>query len=82
MSKYKVIANLKCIQCNNEMIEDDEDYNFKGNYDVYLNCPFCKMGARAEVRFGKLYLVNYYNEAGFDETIKYNTSNLDGSEFD
>lgn len=82
MSKYKVIGNLKCIQCNNEMIEDDEDYNFKGNYDVYLTCEHCHTGARAEVRYGKLQSVNYYNEDGLDKTIKFNTSNLDGSEFD
>ena len=25
---------------------------------------------------------NYYNEDGLDKTIKFNTSNLDGSEFD
>ena len=24
MSKYKVIGNLKCIQCNNEMIEEQK----------------------------------------------------------
>ena len=82
MNKYKVIGNLKCIKCNNEMIEDDEDYNFKGNYDVYLTCEHCHTSARAEVRYGKLQLVNYYNEDGLDKTIKFNTSNLDGSEFD
>ena len=82
MSKYKEIGNLKCIQCNNEMIDDDRDYNFKGNYDAYLICEYCHTGARAEVRYGKLQLVNYYNEDGLDKTIKFNTSNLDGSEFD
>ena len=54
MSKYKVIGNLKCIKCNNEKIEDDKDYNFKGNYDVYLTCEHCNTGERDEVRYGKL----------------------------
>ena len=30
MSCFK---NIKCIQCNSEMVEDDTDYNFEGNYD-------------------------------------------------
>ena len=82
MMKHVVIGNLKCIQCNSDMIEDDQDYNFKGNYDVYLYCENCHTCATAEVRFGKLSSVNYHNEDGLDKTIKYNTSNLDGSEFD
>lgn len=81
MSNYKVIGNLKCIQCNNDMIEDDTDYNFKGNYDVYLVCEHCNTSAKAKVRYGKLQSVNYHNEDGLDKTIKYNTSNLDGNEF-
>lgn len=83
MSKYKVIDNLKCIQCNSNMIEDDEEYYFKGKTDIYLICEKCHTGALAEIRFGKLSKVNYYNEDGsIDKTITYNTSNLDGSEFD
>ena len=82
MMKHKVIGNLKCIQCNSDMVEDDQDYNFKGNYDVYLGCEKCNTSAQVKVRFGKIQSVNYYNEDGLDKTIKYNTSNLDGSEFD
>lgn len=79
MSCFK---NIKCIQCNSEMVEDDTDYNFKGNYDVYLYCENCDINAIAKVRYGKLQTVNYYNEAGLDKTVKYNVSNLDGSEFE
>lgn len=82
MGKYKVIGNLKCIQCNSDMVEDDEDCYFKGKSDIYLTCEKCHTGALAEIRFGKLSKVNYYNEDGLDKTIKFNTSNLDGSEFD
>ena len=80
--RHTAIGNLRCIRCDGAMIEDDEEYNFKGNYDVYMFCELCGTSARAEVRYGKLQLVNYYNEAGLDKTIKFNTSNLDGSEFD
>lgn len=72
---------IKCCQCNNEMIVDDEDYRFNGNRDVYLICEKCNMAALAKIRFGKLFEVNYYNEEGFDKTIKYNVSNLNGDEF-
>lgn len=75
------VSGVNCCKCNIDMTVDDEDYKFKGNRDLYLICEKCGMGAMAEIRFGKLSKVTYYNEEGFDKTIKYNTSNLDGSEF-
>ena len=27
-----------CRYCGTEMYQDDVDYNFKGNYDIYWNC--------------------------------------------
>lgn len=75
-------GGITCCQCGTDMTVDDEDFRFKGNRDLYLVCENCNMGALAEIRFGKLSKVTYFNEEGFDKTIKYNTSNLDGSEFD
>lgn len=75
-------GGINCCQCGTDMTVDDEDYRFKGNRDLYLICENCHMSAQAEIRFGKLSKVTYFNEEGFEKTIKYNTSSLDGSEFD
>lgn len=50
---------MKCINCNEDMIVDDVDYNFKGNYDIYWLCPKCDSGAVEEVRFGSTKVVTY-----------------------
>lgn len=71
---------MKCINCNVDMILDDEDYNFKGNFDQYLYCPKCEMHGFRKVRYNKCIL----EEQTKDEKVLYsnNPSLLDGGEFD
>lgn len=44
-----------CRYCGKEMIEDDCDFNFKGNYDTYWICEHCNSFCFEQIRFGKLY---------------------------
>lgn len=71
---------MKCINCNVDMILDDEDYNFKGNFDQYLYCPKCEMCGFRKVRYNKCIL----EEQTKGEKVLYrnNPSLLDGGEFD
>ena len=39
---------FKNIKCNSEIVEDDTNYNCKGNYDVYLYCENCLNGSEFE----------------------------------
>lgn len=77
-------THICCIICGEKMFADDIDYNFRGNYDLYLLChtPSCKCIATAEYRYGKLNRTCYFKDGDIIKEIKYNTSNLDGSEFD
>lgn len=44
---------MQCIKCGSDMILDDKDFRFKGNYDNYWICPHCTFGCFEEVRFGQ-----------------------------
>lgn len=76
------LKNLKCIECGSTMIEDDCDFNFKGNYDTYYVCEKCNTNARLKVRYGKALSINYFNEDGLDVTDYLSNNSLNGSEFD
>lgn len=77
-------TNTCCIICGEKMFVDDIDYNFKGNYNVYLIChtPNCNCSAINEYRYSKLNRTYYFKNDDIIKEIKHNTSNLDGSEFD
>lgn len=77
-------TNTCCIICGEKMVVDDIDYNFKGNYDVYLIChtPNCNCCATNEYRYGKLNRTRYFKDDDIIKEVKHNTSNLNGSEFD
>lgn len=55
---------MKCINCNEDMIVDNIDYNFKGNYDIYWVCPKCSLSAIEEVRFGSTMMITYLDCEG------------------
>ena len=44
-----------CKKCGEEMVLDDRDYNFKGNYDNYWICEKCETSCIERVRFGKTF---------------------------
>lgn len=77
-------SNIICPNCGEIMMVDDIDFNFSGNYDVYLLCHTisCNCSAIAEYRYGKLVRTCYFKDGDIYKEIKHNTSNLDGSEFD
>lgn len=51
---------MVCKHCGKEMIKDDVDFNFKGNYDTTYICEHCKMFCVKKVRFGKVWKVEYH----------------------
>ena len=53
---------MKCAECGQEMYLDDKDYNFKGNYDNYYNCPKCKTSCIEQVRFGQSFKEIWHSE--------------------
>ena len=53
-----------CRECGAEMYQDDLDYNFKGNYDVYWNCPDCQTSCIEKIRFGQKYIEDWHSENG------------------
>ena len=44
---------MLCIKCGDEMVLDDKDFNFRGNYDNYWLCSHCGIGCEEHVRFGQ-----------------------------
>ena len=62
-----------CKYCNTQMRLDDHDFNFKGNYDNYYECPNCETSCKVRVRFGKTYDEHWHseNDGVKDEVIKY-----------
>lgn len=70
---------MKCVNCGSTMVLDDEDYNFKGNFDQYLYCPKCEVTGFRKVRYNKCILEEQYDG---DKTIfSDNPSKLNGGEF-
>lgn len=72
---------MKCINCNVDMILDDEDYQFKGCFDQYLYCPKCEMRGFRKVRYNKCILEEQTKNDGEIMYCK-NFNILDGGEFD
>lgn len=42
---------MLCLRCKSEMILDDKDFNFDGNYDNYWLCEDCEISCVEEVRY-------------------------------
>lgn len=53
---------MKCRECGAEMYLDDKDFNFKGNYDNYWNCPDCQTSCIEQVRFGQSFKEIWHSE--------------------
>jgi hypothetical protein len=51
-----------CKECEAIMYLDDRDYDFKGKYDNYWNCPNCQTSCIEEVRFSKRYRELWHSE--------------------
>ena len=66
-----------CKECGATMYLDDKDYDFKGKYDNYWNCPNCQTSCIEEVRFSKRHRELWHSENNGvkDTTIKYNYHN-------
>ena len=64
---------MYCRYCKSEMYLDDKDYNFKGNFDNYWNCPNCQTSCIEEVRFNKTHRLLWHSENNGvkDEVVKY-----------
>ena len=80
--------DVKCAKCGTLMEFNDQDFNFKGNFDNYYSCPKCKTGGVMQVRYNRPVNLDYYNEAEFEKHIeatdihKYVNDKLQGSEFE
>lgn len=66
-----------CKECGATMYLDDKDYDFKGKYDNYWECPNCQTSCIEEVRFSKRFKERWHSEnTGVkDSIIKYNYHN-------
>jgi len=53
---------MMCKECGADMYLDTKDFNFKGNYDNYWNCPNCTAGCIEEVRFSKTHREIWHSE--------------------
>lgn len=42
-----------CKECGAEMLLDDKDFNFEGNYDNYWICEKCEISCIEEIRFNQ-----------------------------
>ena len=55
--EYKMKKPIKtppnCRYCGTQMYQDDVDYRFKGNADIYWGCPVCNASCIEELRFGQ-----------------------------
>lgn len=51
-----------CKECGTKMYEDDRDFNFKGCYDIYWNCPNCQTSCIEEVRFNQSFKEIWHSE--------------------
>ena len=53
---------MKCKECGSEMREDDRDFNFKGNYDIYWCCDNCITSCIEQVRFAQSFKEIWHSE--------------------
>ena len=51
-----------CKECGAKMYLDAKDFNFKGCYDNYWNCPDCQTSCIEEVRFSKSFRQIWHSE--------------------
>lgn len=68
---------MKCMFCGSEMVKDDVDFNFKGNYDIYWVCQHCPTSCIEQYRFSQSFKEIWHSENNneiFDKTIKKNIS--------
>lgn len=63
---------LNCRYCGAEMYQDDVDFRFKGNYNVYWTCPDCATSCIEEIRFDQKFKERWHSEENGvkDEIIK------------
>lgn len=67
-----------CRYCGAQMRLDDTDYNFKGCYDKYFECPNCESSCKVVVRFSKIQREEWHSENSGDvkdEVVRYNYHN-------
>lgn len=81
--------DVKCVKCGTLMEFDDQDFNFKGNFDNYYACPKCEISCTMQVRYNRPVNLDYYNgETEFEQQVKatdipkYVNDKLQGSEFE
>ena len=67
------MSKMICKECGAEMVLDDKDTRFKGNYDNYWICEKCQTSCVEEVRFSQSFKEHWHSENGNevkDYTIK------------
>lgn len=55
---------MLCRECGAEMFVDDREFRFRGNYDVYWNCPYCATSCITEIRYDQLFKEIWHSENG------------------
>ena len=56
------VRNMICKECGSNMILDDKDYNFKGNYDNYWCCEKCQTSCIEQIRFAQSFKEIWHSE--------------------
>lgn len=71
-----------CRECGATMYLDDQDFDFKGKYDNYWNCPDCQTSCIEEVRFSRPYRELWHSENNGvkDEVIRCRPNAKGGAE--
>lgn len=54
--------SMICKECGAEMRLDDQDFDFKGKYDNYWECPNCLTSCIERIRFSKKYREEWHSE--------------------
>lgn len=60
----QINQKMICKECGSDMYLDDQDYNFKGNYNNYWNCEKddCLTSCIEQVRFGQSFKEEWHSE--------------------
>lgn len=78
------MKDLICPKCNNEMLFDDSDFEFRGKGTEYFVCSNekCDCSMEQEIRFNKVYTRDWFWNSDIQKRETFDINALDGGEFD
>ena len=77
-------TNIYCKKCGKQMMFDDSDFEFPGCGQITYTCPDrrCECYCSDIIRYNKTIKREWYWDEDIQQTEYFNTSNLNGGEFD